>query len=114
MSALRPLPPRPSLEFERKEAKALLRLLRSADPDAVVRARARHSALPPAPNEIRLADAQLIIAREYGFASWPKLVRYFGEVDRLRHMNRGVHSRSHHEAMAQTLVVEHRQRQAGA
>ena len=110
MSALRPLPPRPSLEFERKEAKALLRLLRSADPDAVVRARARHSALPPAPNEIRLADAQLIIAREYGFASWPKLVRYFGEVDRLRHMNRGVHSRSHHEAMAQTLVVEHRQR----
>jgi hypothetical protein len=31
---------------------------------------------------IQLADAQLVIAREYGFTSWPKLVRYFGDVDR--------------------------------
>ena len=42
MSALRPLPARPNLEFERKEAKALLRRLRAGDPEALERARARH------------------------------------------------------------------------
>ncbi len=34
----RPLPPRPNLEYERKEARALLRRLRVGDPDALVRA----------------------------------------------------------------------------
>ena len=85
MSALRPLPPRPSLEFERKEAKALLRLLRAGDPDSIERARARHPAIDTSAAEnIRLADAQLVIAREYGFTSWAKLVRYFGDVERQR------------------------------
>lgn len=82
--ALRPLPPRPSLEYERKEAKALLRRLRAGDPEA--QARARHPGFsasdPPSP---RLADAQLVIAREYGFASWPRLVRWFGDVERQQH-----------------------------
>ena len=49
------LPPRPSLEHLRKQAKALLDEMRRGDPDAL------------------LADAQLAIARRYGFASWPKL-----------------------------------------
>lgn len=31
---------------------------------------------------LRLADAQLVIAREYGFTSWPRLVRYFEGVER--------------------------------
>ena len=65
MSALRPLPPRPSLEFEHKEAKALLRRLRAGDPDSLARAHARHPEIdttPPA--SIRLADAQLVVARE--------------------------------------------------
>ena len=92
MSGLRPLPPRPSLEFERKEAKALLRLLRAGDSRALARARARHSTLSSSPNGVRLADAQLVIAREYGFASWPKLVWYFGDLERLHHVRRGVHS----------------------
>lgn len=88
MSALRPLPPRLSLEFERKEAKALHRRLRAGDFDALARARERHPALDASqPARIKLADAQLVIAREYGFASWPRLVRYFqsaeqGEVER--------------------------------
>jgi len=114
MSVLRSLPPRPSLEFERKEAKALLRLLRAGDSQALARARTRHPTLASSPNDVRLADAQLVIAREYGFASWPKLVRYFGDLERLQHMRRGVHSRKHHEAMAQTLVAEHRQRRVCA
>ena len=113
MSALRPLPPRPSLEFERKEAKALLRRLRAGEPEALARACARHSALDAsAPDRIRLADAQLVIAREYGFTSWPRLVRYFGEVDRQSYTNRTVHGarREDHDAWVRTLLAEHRDR----
>lgn len=70
----RPLPSRPSLEYERKQAKALLRRLRAGDPDAVARAGERHDTLrQSAGADITLADAQLVIAREYGFASWPRL-----------------------------------------
>lgn len=42
MSTLRSLPARPSLEYARKEAKALLRRLRSGDIEAIARARTRH------------------------------------------------------------------------
>src|SRR5687767_2790446 len=78
MSALRPLPARPSLEFEHKEAKALLRRLRAGEPESLARVTAHHPGIDSAdPSRIKLADAQLVIAREYGFASWPKLVRYF-------------------------------------
>ena len=81
MSTFRSLPPRPSLEFERKAAKALLRQLRAGDSSAQDRARARHPAITTAP---QLADAQLVIAREYGFTSWPRLVRYFEDTERQR------------------------------
>ncbi|MCC6245752.1 MAG: Clp protease N-terminal domain-containing protein [Gemmatimonadaceae bacterium] len=86
MSVFRALPAKPSLEFERKEAKALLRQLRAGHPDAIARARARHAAFSTTvPEKIQLADAQLVIAREYGFASWPRLVRYFESLERLTH-----------------------------
>jgi hypothetical protein len=51
----RNLPDRPNLEFLKKEAKARLDALQRADPAA------------------QLADAQHALARDYGFASWPKL-----------------------------------------
>ena len=51
----RDLPARPSLEFLKKEAKNHLDQLRTSDPSA------------------QLADAQHTLARDYGFASWPKL-----------------------------------------
>jgi len=50
-----PLPDRPSLEYLKKLAKDRLRDLQHANPAA------------------RLADAQLAVAREHGFASWRKL-----------------------------------------
>lgn len=85
MSAFRPLPARPSLAYERKQAKALLRRLRAGDPNALGRAHAQHSGLDPSrPQTFRLADAQLVIAREYGFASWPRLVRYYEAAERLQ------------------------------
>jgi hypothetical protein len=70
---VRSLPPRPNLEFEHKEAKQLLKDLRDANPSALARARQHR----PDVQEFKLADAQFIIAREYGFASWPKLVAYY-------------------------------------
>lgn len=51
----RDLPPNPNLEHLKKQAKALLEKLRQQNADAT------------------LVDAQHALAREYGFASWPKL-----------------------------------------
>jgi len=123
MSALRPLPARPSLAFERKEAKALLRRLRAGDPEAVARARARHPTLPGVPDRIHLSDAQLVLAREYGFASWPRLVRYFGDAERVGQRHRSETSVSgfldwqedSHEQAARSLLAGHRRqsRRAG-
>ena len=54
-AALRRLPERPNLEHLKNEAKQRLRSLRAQAADA------------------RLAEAQLAVAREYGFASWRAL-----------------------------------------
>ncbi len=54
----RNLPPHPNLEHLRKQAKDLLHELQKQNPD------------------LKLADAQHTLAREYGFASWPKLKVY--------------------------------------
>jgi ankyrin repeat protein len=60
-----------NLEHLRKQAKRLLRGLPARDPQALER---YHEALSrPAPDSPILADAQHLIAVEYGFASWPKL-----------------------------------------
>ncbi len=114
MPAVRPLPPRPSLEYERKEAKALLRRLRAGDPDALTRARARYPGLDPiAPARARLADAQRVVAREYGFASWPRLVRYFGDVARHQLAHRQLHGdRDVLDASVRGLLAGHRARRA--
>src|SRR5262245_10790649 len=72
MSA-RAIPSRPSLEFDRKQAKALLDAARAGDPAALARFHAHHPRFRAgeAP-DAALHDAQLVIAREYGFASWPR------------------------------------------
>ena len=54
----RDLPPRPNLDHLKKQAKELLQTLRLQSPDA------------------QLADAQHALARDYGFASWPRLKAY--------------------------------------
>ena len=104
---LRPLPPRPNLEFERKEAKALLRHLRAGDPEALARARLVHPGVDD-PGSVQLADAQLVIAREYGFASWPKLVRWFSDVERLGVNPRSQNRMRSYESMVRALIAEHR------
>jgi ankyrin repeat protein len=72
------LPPQPSLEQYKKQAKDLRKALAMQHAEALARARARHPrfAGPAAPEahhtSFTLADAQLIIAREYGYEAWPK------------------------------------------
>jgi len=64
------LPSRSSFESIRKQAKQLVRLFATGYPDALVRV---HAQLP-APNlPLSLRDAQLVLAREYGFAGWQDL-----------------------------------------
>lgn len=55
-----------NLEYYRKQAKALLKAAQSGDAGAMARLGLRRGAEPA------LHDAQLTIAREQGFASWPR------------------------------------------
>jgi len=66
------LPARPSLESLRKQAKKLARGIAAGDADAISRARAQ---LPQAKLPLSQRDAQLVLAREYGFPGWEDLVK---------------------------------------
>ncbi len=71
---VRPLPPNPNLDKQRKLAKALARDYWRSKPQAVERVLALHPK-PPAPEAFALSDAQLVIARGYGFTGWPHMKR---------------------------------------
>lgn len=76
------LPARPSLEQYKKQAKDLLKACKAGDPEAAQRVQKHH----PHPNKLAgsgrlkprptLADAQITIAREHGFESWPKFAKH--------------------------------------
>ena len=75
----RGLPERPHLDVPKREARELLQQWRNGEPDAFERIRRRHpkyhdtgdAAMPVA--SFRLSDAQLVLAREYGFSNWAEL-----------------------------------------
>ena len=68
------LPSLPSLEQLRNQAKDLRKQFLAGNRAAVDRVRQLHSGFNESSRkEFRLHDAQWVIAREYGFASWPKL-----------------------------------------
>jgi ankyrin repeat protein len=75
---VQPLPPHPSLAHYKKQAKTLLKALAARDQGALERLRENHPQFRKrTPQELaavrlQLADAQLVIAREHDFASWPK------------------------------------------
>jgi ankyrin repeat protein len=73
----RSLPPHPSLENLKKRAKALKRAWQNGDAHALERVRASHPKLRAedalAGATPQLADCQLVLAREAGFANWPQL-----------------------------------------
>jgi ankyrin repeat protein len=89
----RELPPRPNLEQYKKLAKELVKVWKSGSTGAILwegapltvtreQIRRRHPRLAglsesdTASARFTLADAQFIIAREYGFDSWPKFAKH--------------------------------------
>lgn len=60
------LPERPDLDQLRRQAKELLRVATAGDPSAIARVR-------DGSQRMTLAAAQLALAREYGYDSWPRL-----------------------------------------
>jgi hypothetical protein len=69
-----PSPPPTSLEQQRKIARDLLRAARDGDSTALARVRAVRADAATPSRPLLLADAQLAVARDAGFDSWPKLI----------------------------------------
>ena len=64
------LPLHSSFESIRKQAKKLVRQFSAGEPDALARI---HAQLPAPDLPLSLRDAQLVLAREYGYAGWQDL-----------------------------------------
>lgn len=83
-----PLPANPSLEHLRKQAKQVRDLVRAGRNDAIKMARELHPRWTGASLTttgwagFTLADAQLVVARSYGFPSWRRLREYVDVVAR--------------------------------
>ena len=81
------LPPQSSLRQLKSQAKDLRKACEGRDPAALSRIREHHpkhmrsAAIDLASARVSLQDAQLVIAREYGFESWPRLVEAVGNGD---------------------------------
>jgi len=82
------LPARPSLEQYKKQAKELVKVFRleqshkPSESKAIQRVKTCHSRFADLPadkissTKFTLADAQFVIAREHGFASWPEFAKH--------------------------------------
>jgi ankyrin repeat protein len=82
------LPARPNLEQYKNQAKDLVKLFKSfrngaaVDPETIQRIKKHHPRLEKLSRggirtvKFALADAQLVIAREHGFESWPKFAKH--------------------------------------
>jgi hypothetical protein len=68
----RHFPVRPNLEQLKHQAKDLLRAIKQGEPSALAELKKHH---PKAitPEKVKLADAQLVLARSYGLPSWSRM-----------------------------------------
>src|SRR5262245_58401502 len=84
-----PLPDGADLAHLKNQARDLLQQVRRADAAALARLREFHPHYHRlVQRAVKLADAQLVIARSYGFPSWPKLkshLEFEGLVGMLKH-----------------------------
>ncbi len=71
MTTSKSLPARPSLESLRKQAKKLMRDIAAGNDAAIARARMQ---LPDVDLPLTQRNAQLVLAREYGYAGWQDLI----------------------------------------
>ncbi len=69
----RHFPVRPNLDQLKRQAKDLLRSIRWGDSSAAAELQ-KHHPKRVEPEQAKLADAQLALARSYGLRSWPRLV----------------------------------------
>ena len=82
----KPLPDAPNLEQLKNQAKELLKSLKVGNSEAASRFREYHPEFAKTMLQdvldapITLADAQVVLAREYGFPSWPKLKTYLDSI----------------------------------
>jgi ankyrin repeat protein len=76
------LPSRPDLEHLKGQARTLQRQIRAGESAALDIVRAFHPrpGAADAPGAFPLADAQMVLARRYGFPSWPALRRHLAVV----------------------------------
>jgi ankyrin repeat protein len=76
------LPVRPHLEQYKKQAKELIKAWKAGEPEAIQRIQKNHPRILNLPKtrfrnaKLALADAQLVLAREHGFESWPKFAKH--------------------------------------
>ena len=88
MNSANPLPYRAALEEYQQQAEALFAALKSAGEAAEWRFKWLHprfrgkSVTDVRAATLDIADAQLVVALEYGFASWPDLAEFTGAVSR--------------------------------
>src|SRR5437763_11806301 len=61
----------PDIDQLKRQARELLDAYRAQSPDAVIEVAAHHRTATP--ETFALHDAQYVLARSYGFESWPKL-----------------------------------------
>ena len=78
----RQFPRYPSVERLRKSAKKLLRRVREGDEDALARVAGTHPNWESEQQHgpLALHDTQWVLAREYGFESWTKMIRHVEEI----------------------------------
>jgi hypothetical protein len=84
----RSLPDRPNLEQYKKQAKELARDASAGQPDALARFHRHHPRVrnltESGASAIALADAQLVLAREHGYDSWPKFAQHIEKLRLIR------------------------------
>lgn len=100
----RSLPSRADLAQQKKQAKELLQSFNSGDAEA----RARVRAVLPDKKRLALADAHLVLAREYGFSNWAALKQHIeARVEPTRSPEERMHDAfSHHDAAEVRMLFE--------
>ena len=81
------LPPRPNVQRLKKESKTLLRACRKGESKALSRFASIHKTKK---TKILLADAQSVVAAEYGFDNWSELLQFIKEKNMARWYSRTV------------------------
>ena len=108
--AARSLPATPSLEQQKKQARKLLDAARSGSATALARFRIHPRLVAFSDDELRtrpfsLHEAQLVLAREYGFATWARLKAHINDGVGARHTRPFVRELSYYDDRARGLLT---------